>query len=184
MVWTLIEPGVAIIASSLVTIRPLLRAMRVKGFNSTDPSRSYGPSGTASRSNTMRSGANRGAMPGFGPDDVTMVDMEAGDSSKKAGYATSVVPSQATTVTSPNITVTRTLRISEHREAYLASPTSESDRTNTSLSNKSEVFVIEGAASTEQLPIETRSWSSEEDIIHNMEAQSQHSGKVGLGGAR
>lgn len=35
MVWTLIEPGVAIIASSLVTMRPLLRAMGVKGFNST-----------------------------------------------------------------------------------------------------------------------------------------------------
>ncbi|OIW29715.1 hypothetical protein CONLIGDRAFT_341213 [Coniochaeta ligniaria NRRL 30616] len=38
MVWTLIEPGVAIIASSLVTIRPLLHAMRVKGFLSPDNS--------------------------------------------------------------------------------------------------------------------------------------------------
>ncbi|PHH63449.1 hypothetical protein CDD81_5828 [Ophiocordyceps australis] len=36
MIWTLVEPGVAIIASSLATIRPLLRAMRVKGFTSTD----------------------------------------------------------------------------------------------------------------------------------------------------
>lgn len=36
MVWTLVEPGVAIVASSLVTIRPLLRQMRLKGF--TDPS--------------------------------------------------------------------------------------------------------------------------------------------------
>lgn len=35
MVWTLVEPGVAIVASSLVTIRPLLRQMRLKGFADT-----------------------------------------------------------------------------------------------------------------------------------------------------
>lgn len=34
MVWTLVEPGVAIVASSLATIRPLLRAMRISGFES------------------------------------------------------------------------------------------------------------------------------------------------------
>lgn len=33
MVWTIVEPGLAIIASSLATIRPLLRAMRVRGFD-------------------------------------------------------------------------------------------------------------------------------------------------------
>ncbi len=32
MVWTLVEPGVAIVAASLVTIRPLLRRMSVPGF--------------------------------------------------------------------------------------------------------------------------------------------------------
>ncbi|KAL3422852.1 integral membrane family protein [Phlyctema vagabunda] len=42
MIWTLIEPGVAIIAASLITIRPLLRALRLRGFGSTDPS-SNGP---------------------------------------------------------------------------------------------------------------------------------------------
>jgi hypothetical protein len=40
MVWTLIEPGIAITAASLITIRPLLRALNLKGFDSTDPSRS------------------------------------------------------------------------------------------------------------------------------------------------
>jgi hypothetical protein len=35
MVWTLIEPGLAITAASLITIRPLLRAMNFTGFNST-----------------------------------------------------------------------------------------------------------------------------------------------------
>ena len=35
MVWTLVEPGVAIIAASLVTIRPLLRSLNFSGFDST-----------------------------------------------------------------------------------------------------------------------------------------------------
>lgn len=42
MVWTLVEPGVAIVASSLVTIRPLLRQWRLKGFESSQRSRSLG----------------------------------------------------------------------------------------------------------------------------------------------
>lgn len=57
MVWTLVEPGVAIVAASLATIRPLLRAMRVTGFDSTDHT---GPSGV--RSGTNRSGTNRGTL--------------------------------------------------------------------------------------------------------------------------
>lgn len=57
MVWTLVEPGVAIVAASLATIRPLLRAMRVAGFDSTDYA---GPSGA--RSGTNRSGTNRGTL--------------------------------------------------------------------------------------------------------------------------
>ncbi|KAI6782908.1 uncharacterized protein J7T54_002067 [Emericellopsis cladophorae] len=36
MVWTIIEPGLAIVASSLATIRPLLRAWRIRGFESSD----------------------------------------------------------------------------------------------------------------------------------------------------
>lgn len=34
MVWTLVEPGVAIAAASLATIRPFLRKLRIKGFES------------------------------------------------------------------------------------------------------------------------------------------------------
>lgn len=34
MIWTLIEPGIAILAASLVTLRPLLRAIKLKGFES------------------------------------------------------------------------------------------------------------------------------------------------------
>lgn len=32
MVWTIVEPGVAIFASSLATVRPLLRVFRIRGF--------------------------------------------------------------------------------------------------------------------------------------------------------
>lgn len=56
MVWTLVEPGVAIVASSLVTIRPLLRRMRLKGFESTERSRSRGLWGGRSRGGRSTSG--------------------------------------------------------------------------------------------------------------------------------
>ncbi|KAF5657608.1 integral membrane protein pth11 [Fusarium heterosporum] len=71
MVWTLIEPGVAIVASSLATIRPLLRAMKIRGFESTDSAYSTGHSaGLPSNANRAKSGLS--VMPGFGPDDVTL----------------------------------------------------------------------------------------------------------------
>jgi hypothetical protein len=35
MVWTLIEPGMAITAACLVTMRPLLRCLNLRGFEST-----------------------------------------------------------------------------------------------------------------------------------------------------
>jgi hypothetical protein len=51
MVWTLVEPGIAITAASLITIRPLLRAMHFKGFGSTGSGTSHGlTSGNMSRS--------------------------------------------------------------------------------------------------------------------------------------
>lgn len=81
MVWTLIEPGVAIVASSLVTIRPLLHAMRIKGFVSTENSNTlrYGVSGRGGASAGMvpakRANNNRG-MPGYGPGDLALIDMQ------------------------------------------------------------------------------------------------------------
>jgi hypothetical protein len=39
MVWTLVEPGIATIAASLVTIRPLLRAFKIHGFESNESTR-------------------------------------------------------------------------------------------------------------------------------------------------
>lgn len=60
MVWTLVEPGVAIVASSLVTIRPLLRQMRLKGFESSERSRSRGLWGARSREGHSTGGGGGG----------------------------------------------------------------------------------------------------------------------------
>lgn len=81
MVWTLVEPGVAISAASLVTIRPLLRAWKLKGFESTDRygSRRYRVqfSGTGSGPIGSKSCQSRG-MPGFGNNDIMTGDVELG----------------------------------------------------------------------------------------------------------
>ena len=42
MVWTLVEPGVAITAACLVTMRPLLRTLNFRGFES-DPAAQHTP---------------------------------------------------------------------------------------------------------------------------------------------
>lgn len=73
MVWTLVEPGVAIVASSLVTIRPLLRLWKVRGFNSTGQSRPTNQYNSNRMSRTNRSSK----MPGFGSTDVTLIDIES-----------------------------------------------------------------------------------------------------------
>lgn len=76
MVWTLVEPGIAIIAASLVTIRPLLRLLKLRGFGSTD--RTFGYNSGTARSGTQFS---RGRMPGYGRGDVKMTDIETGTKS-------------------------------------------------------------------------------------------------------
>ncbi|RDW59065.1 hypothetical protein BP5796_11989 [Coleophoma crateriformis] len=38
MLWTIAEPGIGIIAASVMTLRPLLRAMKVSGFSTAEPS--------------------------------------------------------------------------------------------------------------------------------------------------
>lgn len=106
MVWTLVEPGVAIVASSLVTIRPLLRKMRLKGFESTERSRvlqrtgqsgSLGATGGSRGGVNTRSGTRRGGMPGYGPgSSIKLADLEPGlGGGKSGGYW-----SQGTTLTS------------------------------------------------------------------------------------
>ncbi|KAI1814690.1 hypothetical protein GGS20DRAFT_398939 [Poronia punctata] len=80
MIWTLIEPGVAISAASLATIRPLLRSWRIGGF--TDSERSHG-TGLNGQDNTKNQGSRGGRanskVPGFDSGDVTLLDIEQGE---------------------------------------------------------------------------------------------------------
>lgn len=95
MVWTLVEPGVAIVASSLVTIRPLLRQLRLKGFESTGHSsrsrgfwgrygRAGGGGGGASKleenkpRSKRRSRAASSGMDAFERNEIGLGDLEAG----------------------------------------------------------------------------------------------------------
>ncbi|KAI1411925.1 hypothetical protein F5Y13DRAFT_190923 [Hypoxylon sp. FL1857] len=78
MVWTLVEPGVAIVASSLVTIRPLLRLWKIKGFGTTGQSRPTGQYTSRRMSHTNKSNK----MPAFGSTDITLVDIESQTNSK------------------------------------------------------------------------------------------------------
>ncbi|KAK2589731.1 hypothetical protein QQS21_012588 [Conoideocrella luteorostrata] len=70
LIWSLVEPGVAIIASSLATIRPLLRSLKIRGFLSTDKTPSTGVSGPGRYAPGSRN--VQGSMPGYGPNDVSL----------------------------------------------------------------------------------------------------------------
>ncbi|KAI1754601.1 hypothetical protein F4782DRAFT_37602 [Xylaria castorea] len=100
MIWTLVEPGIAISAASLATIRPLLRRWRIKGFTHSERSRAT----TTGKSQDHQSSRPRMAskMPGFGPRDVKMVDLEHGtgsttDTEKSLSPITVIPTSKLTT---------------------------------------------------------------------------------------
>lgn len=183
MVWTLVEPGVAIVASSLVTIRPLLRKMRLKGFESTERSRglhytpqsaSFGATGGSRGGATTRSGTQRGGMPGYGPgSSIKLADLESGGGGgggKGGGYW-----SQSTTLTSRTSThgartgwgvgVAVTVR-EDDEDADRISPVVAGSGHGTGRSGvstpESDIFVIEGPART-QYPAQSAvgPWRSE-----------------------
>lgn len=74
MVWTLIEPGVAIVASSLATIRPLLRALKVRGFESAERTHSGGH-GPEPRRSFLKGRPPRPEPPTYGLDDLYLNDI-------------------------------------------------------------------------------------------------------------
>ncbi|KAF6815821.1 integral membrane family protein [Colletotrichum sojae] len=179
MVWTLVEPGVAIIASSLVTIRPLLRAWRLSGFTSTHrtPGMSGGVSG-GMRSGTTRSAPRR--PPGYVTDDDTDMDLEMGglaragkqfDSASRPSpwpghptISTQAIPSQTGGQLSPDFTV------APSRGGKIV---------------KSEVYVIEGEKTRDAWRGNGSGSPSASSVeLDGLDAQSQHSGRVGLGGPK
>lgn len=173
MVWTLVEPGVAIVASSLVTIRPLLRKMRLKGFESTERSRglqftgqsgNLGATGGSRGGATTRSGTQRGSMPACGPGNSTkLADLEPGfgaggaKGGKGGGYW-----SQGTTLSSRTSThagrngwgvgVAVTVREDDEDVDRISPVVADGDhghgRSGISTPD-SDVFVIEGPARTQ-----------------------------------
>nr|RBQ89870.1 hypothetical protein FVER53263_08029 [Fusarium verticillioides] len=150
MVWTLIEPGVAIVASSLATIRPLLRAMRIRGFESTENTYGTGHS-AAVRSNANRSKAAILIMPGFGPEDVSLTNMVSQNN-----------------MTSPSHLNDIEILPPRHAGDGPISPGQASIV-------KSEILVIQGNSSPPS-PWQSRndrSASSSFDQIHDLEAYSQ-----------
>ncbi|KAL8342614.1 hypothetical protein RB598_004137 [Gaeumannomyces tritici] len=130
MVWTLTEPGVAIMATSLATIRPLLRKLRLPGFGSTGVTGRSGPTGggyygpgrsgksAALRSATNRSAATRGsrAMPGFGAADMPLEDLESARGGGGGGgggvvVAAATTTSSSSTTAGKGVLVTKTMTV-------------------------------------------------------------------------
>lgn len=165
MVWTLVGPGVAIVASSLATIRPLPRAMKIKGFESTD--RTYG----TGRSATMRSGtrSKSGTLPGFGPNDVSLIIVEP-----KYDTGSNLAP------------MNNRAPHPFHNKSLPAVPLSPGQQSTV----KSEIYVIQGnQSSSPPRHWHTRAYSSSSpsgsiDMMHDLEAQSQETGRYGLGNGK
>ncbi|OHW98098.1 integral membrane family protein [Colletotrichum incanum] len=178
MVWTLVEPGVAIVASSLVTIRPLLRAWRLSGFTSTD--RTPGMSGAISGG--VRSGTTRTAprpVPRndpYGVDDVD-TDLELGGMGKHEPIPQ---PNSRIGYSSPFAQAGSEETRGQLNANFMAPP----NRRRGSIS-KSEMYVIEGdKASNIWRGDRIGSPSASSVDLDGLDAQSQHSGRVGLGGRR
>lgn len=187
MVWTLVEPGVAIVASSLVTIRPLLRKMRLKGFESTERSRglqytgqsgSLGATGGSRGGATTRSGQRRaGGMPGYGRgSSIKLTDLEPGfgGGTTGGGKGGGGYWSQATTLTSRTsthagrngwgvgvaVTVREDDEDTDRISPVVAGGGHGHGRSGVS-TPESDVFVIEGPARTQQPGQAAGAWRSE-----------------------
>lgn len=185
MVWTLVEPGVAIVASSLVTIRPLLRKMRLKGFESTERSRglqftgqsgSLGATGGSRGGATTRSGTRRaGGMPGYGPNSsIKLADLETGfgGGGGGGGKGGGGYWSQGTTLTSRTSThagrngwgvgVAVTVREDDEDADRISPAVAGNGHGRSGVSTpESDVFVIEGPARTQQPGLAAGAWRSE-----------------------
>ncbi|KAI0490918.1 hypothetical protein F4859DRAFT_520554 [Xylaria cf. heliscus] len=152
MIWTLVEPGIAISAASLATIRPLLRRWRIKGFTHSERSRL-----TTGRSQDQGSRLKRASkMPGFGPQDVTLVDMESGSGTGPTHIRKSLSPS------SP-VAMTPISKFTTHKISHLPkvfggeynvrdeAPLSPHPASPQRADVHSEMFIISGVQSTQSL---------------------------------
>ncbi|OHE91883.1 integral membrane family protein [Colletotrichum orchidophilum] len=176
MVWTLVEPGVAIVASSLVTIRPLLRAWRLSGFTSTD--RTPGMSGRISGG--MRSGTARSAPRdpyGTGDIDGIDTDLELGGIGRHEPMPR---PNSRLGYPGP-FTQGGSKTAGTQLSSDFMAPPNWKRNSNT----KSEMYVIEGDKASDTWTGDRLGSPSVSSVdLDGLDAQSQHSGRVGLGGGR
>ncbi|KAL7931134.1 hypothetical protein V8C35DRAFT_117024 [Trichoderma chlorosporum] len=152
MIWTLIEPGVAIIASSLATIRPLLRAMKIHGFESTGRTRSA-PSGYARHTAEDGNMATIGQV--FGPNDVSLTHVE---------------PTYDTAAKDPFSRTTVGLTFDQSHTRRVTSPRLDTQQQE-SRAPEGKEYSPSRSVNTEASRATTN--SSLFDDIHNLEAQSQ-----------
>lgn len=173
MIWTIIEAGLAIVASSLATIRPLLRAMRVRGFEGTENN------SHSKRSFQHHSGSNRPAVAPAGA--YGLSDLPASNEHLTEGLSSKMSPAGVTAVV-----VTETMADRDPDQiAPVPMATGESD--------KSEVYVIQGrrmraGAGTETGGGTASTWSGRStesmEHIYDLEAQTQENPRFGIGSDR
>ncbi|KAH6611074.1 hypothetical protein Trco_001094 [Trichoderma cornu-damae] len=167
MLWTIIEPGVAIVASSLATIRPLLRAMKIHGFESTSRTHSA-PSAHARYATEDRGMPIVGRV--FGPNDVSLKNVQP-------AYGAAAPVSSTTTRT------TIGLAFEQSYAGRAAAPRLDTDtRQGSSRANQGKEYSPAGSVNTEASRPLTN--SSSFDDIHSLEAQSQESGYFGYGSGK
>lgn len=138
MTWTVIEPGVAIIAASLATIRPLLRAMRVHGFGSTGRSRTAHSAPSAYARQTTEDRSVPVADRIFGPDDVSLKSVQPSyeivpPESSISTIGLTIEEAQASTATVSRLDVEQTRSQGKGRSPSRSVVTEASHKTNSSL---------------------------------------------------
>jgi hypothetical protein len=167
MIWTIVEAGLAIVASSLATIRPLLRAMRVRGFESTENNTGQSKQSKRSLQQNSAAAAPQGAT--YGMDNLPDSPGANGTNEPKRPY----------------IVKTRDLGAMEETTAMMTAvsnggadgggrpPMHESDR--------SEAYVIQGQPGTFTSSAYSGMSNASSDDIHDLEAQSQEHPRFGIG---
>lgn len=140
MTWTVIEPGVAIIAASLATIRPLLRAMRVHGFGSTGRSRTAHSAPSAYARQTTEDRSVPVADRIFGLDDVSLKSVQPSyeivppeSSISKIGLSIEEAQASTATVSRLDVEQTQTRSQGKGRSPSRSVVTEASHKTNSSL---------------------------------------------------
>ncbi|KAM6487116.1 hypothetical protein HDV62DRAFT_143402 [Trichoderma sp. SZMC 28011] len=164
MIWTIIEPGVAIVASSLATIRPLLRAWKIRGFESTGRRTRSAPSGYARHTADDGNMATIGQV--YGPNDVSLKHVEPSYDA-------------AAPHTSAKTTIGLTF---EQSHSSRAMGTRLDTQHQGSHASEGKEYSPSRSVNTEASHATTN--SSVFDDIHNLEAQSQENGYYEYGSGK